>query len=522
MGKEIGIDLGTTNTVVSYVNKKGKLRQLRYEQNEVIPSVVYFTSEKEFEIGEKAKKKLLYNPEAGVANFKSYMGDRQRHEVIAENGERFKYRAKKIAEIFLNRIIATIEAQLIKEFGPVEGCIGKVVITVPAKFNDAEKEATKEAALGAGFEDVKLATEPTAAAVAHKQDYELDGRIVLVYDFGGGTFDVSVIQEKGERFVEMATGGDKTLGGNKLTRKLAEHFFHLIEDEYAVELPMDKDEFDEDYCGLTKLDYLRNHSAIYEEAERTKEALADEENYDASINIILPGGGNEIWECHVTREKFNDLIRADVERTIEITRNVIEEARERGAEEINKIVLAGGSSQLPLVKELMEENFKSSNPVYADDVSTLISRGAAILAHEVLDDVTEPITNVQYGIAVTDGISYRKFQTLIAENQKLPCEGRETFYLNRDGQNRIEIPYYERDIKNYPEAKRTDDEGITEIDTIVISGLPENLLKDEVKIEVKFMMLRDGTLEIQVDIVDRQGNSIRNKSVEWERGSNLE
>lgn len=522
MGKEIGIDLGTTNTIVSYVNRKGRLRPLRYEGREVIPSVVYFLSANEFIIGENARRKLLYNPQAGVANFKSHMGDSDRFEITAENGDVFLYRARKVAANFLNKIIEGIETQLIKEFGPVEGCIGNVVITVPAKFNDAEKAATKWAAREAGFEEVKLATEPTAAAVAHKQESGQEGKTILVYDFGGGTFDVSVIQENGQRFVEIATGGDKTLGGNRLTGILAEYFFQLIEDEYGVELPYDEDEFDEDYCEISKTEYLLNRSAIFEEADQTKQYLSDDEEYEASINLILPGNENVIWEYGITREKFNGFIMTHIQKTMDITRSVIRESMEKGADAIDTIVLAGGSSQLPLVQELMKAGFSSSNPVYADDVSTLIARGAALLANEELDDVTQSITNIQYGVATSEGTSYRIFQTIIPENQKLPYTGEHYFYLNKDGQNRIEIPYFERDIKNYPAARRTDEEGITEIDTIVISNLPENLQKDEVKILVKFTMPRDGTLEIQIDVMDQNGEPIRNTAVECSRVSNLE
>lgn len=170
----------------------------------------------------------------------------------------------------------------------------------------------------------------------------------------------------------------------------------------------------------------------------------------------------------------------------------------------------------------MEENFSRNNPVYADDISTLISRGASLLAKEELNDVTEPITNIQYGVAPSDGTSYRLFKTIIPEDQKLPCSRKEYFYLNKDGQDRIEIPYFERDIKNYPNAVRTDDDGITEIDTIIISNLPKGLKKDMVKIGVEFTIALDGTLSIQIDIIDIDGKNIQNLGVVCEKSSNLE
>lgn len=522
MGKEIGIDFGTTNTVVSYINSKGRLRALRYENKEVVPSVVYFISENEYIIGEIAKKRLMHNPEAGIANFKTRMSDNEKYEIVAENGDVFKYKAKKVASLFLNRLINNIEEKLIKEFG-TDGCIGNVVITVPAKFNDAQKEATKWAAKEAGFEEVKLATESTAAAIAHRQESGLDGQVILVYDFGGGTFDVSIIEEKNRKFIEIATDGDKDLGGNKLTEILARYLFELINEDYALELPFDMEEFDEDYCEMSEKNYLLNRVAIVEEADKIKSYLSDEEECELSINIILQNGKNTIWAGNITRELFNSLIKKEIERTMEITGRVIQEANQRDTRKIDNIVLAGGSSQLLLVQNLIKERFNSNNPMYADDVSTLISRGAALLANEELSDITEPMTNIQYGIAVSDGLmSFRMFKPIISENQKLPCSGKEYFYLNKDGQDRIEIPYFERDIKNYPEAKRTDEEGITEIDKIIVSNLPSGLKKDEVKIAVEFTVQIDGTLKTLVEIIGKDGAVIKNLVTECEKASNLE
>lgn len=515
-GKEIGIDLGTTNTVVCYVNKKGFLRPLRIEGRTVIPSAVYFTSENEFVIGEQARKRGQMNPDACVMEFKSRLKERIR--IRPEKGSAFRYAGRKVASIFLNQIINRLEAALIREFGPEEGCIGSVVITVPAKFNDAEKDAVKWAALDAGFTDVRLATEPTAAAVAHRHENGQEGRTVLVYDFGGGTFDVSIIQESRNRFVEIATGGDKTLGGNRLRNRMAEYLLALVNDEYGIELPFSEDEFDEDVCEMSLVDYQLNRWAILEEADRVKEALSEDDEELATINLRLPGGGAEMFSVTITRKKLEALVRDDVQRTIAITRGVFREAQEQGIEAPDWIVLAGGSAQLPMVKRLMEEEF--GQVIYADDVSTLIARGAALLASEELSNVTEPATNIRYGAAVRQGVAYGLFRTIIEENQRLPCSGEASFYLNRDGQQRLEIPYYEWDIKNYPDARTTADDGISLIDTLVIPDLPEGLRKDEVTIRVVFSLQLDGTLEVRAEVF-QAGAPLRKVSVQRERDSNL-
>jgi len=520
MGKEIGIDLGTTNTVVSYINKKGRLRSLKFEGSDVIPSVLYFRTENDFMIGEKARKKGMLNPQAQVADFKSHLGDAEKLAICPEEGEPFRYHAKRVASDFLSRIADPVEKQLIREFGPEEGCIDSVVITVPAKFNSVEKAATKWAAQDAGFENVRLAAEPTAAAVAHRYESGIDGQTVLVYDFGGGTFDVSVIRKAQSCYEEVATGGDKRLGGNLLRGRLAKYLLGLINDDYGLELPLDPEEFDEDVCGITLLEYQRNIAAILDEADRIKESLSEEETEEASVNLLLPERKAVLWSAGITREKFESLIEADVQRTVDITRSVIEEAHARGIESIDQIVLAGGSSQIPAVKERLEKAFGQT--IFADDISTLIARGAALLASEELAGATEQITNVQYGVAANSGVALRQFRCIIPEDRKLPCSGKEYFYLNKDGQRRLEIPYYERDIKNYPKATRTDDEGITQIDTLILSDLPEGLRKDEVKISVEFFLQEDGTLEVKADIMDMSGNSIRNGNVICKRSSNLE
>ena len=166
MGKEIGIDLGTTNTVVSYVNRRGRLRQLRYGQEEVIPSVIYFKSKDEYFIGSEALKRLPQNPKAGMASFKTHIGDKDRIEIFPEEGSPFRLRAREIAKLFLNKIVVGLENKLVKEFGAVDGVIDRTVITVPAKFSSTQKSSTKIAARDAGLNDVKLAAEPTAAAIA--------------------------------------------------------------------------------------------------------------------------------------------------------------------------------------------------------------------------------------------------------------------------------------------------------------------------------------------------------------------
>lgn len=528
MGKEIGIDFGTTNTVVSYVNKRGKLRPLRYEGNDVIPSAIYFLSKNEYEIGKRAKRFIaVTHNNAGIMKFKPKIGEKEKYDVVAENGDEFSIRPREVARLFLNKVVRGIEEKLIKEFGPEEGCIDRVVITVPAKFSSTEKEATRKAAQKAGLKTAKLAAEPTAAAIAYQNDLGEDtarDEAILVYDFGGGTFDVSIIRKERGSFHEIATGGDKTLGGNKLTASLEEELLNRINDEYGMELPFEKDDFDEEICEMSWTDYQKNMMEIYEKANLIKEELSEEETVACLCNIILPGGKTVEYEAEFSRDELEDYIKDDIEKTVDITAQTIKEAEDKGVNKIDQIVLAGGSSNIPLVKEMLEDNLNISKVVYSDDVSTLISRGAAVMAKSLQDinNLTEQITNVQLGVAATEGVQYGKFQMIIPENEPLPCSKTRKFNLVQDGQRRLEVIYYERDIKNYPNAVRIDDEGINEIDTLIIDNLPAGLKKDNTVIEVKFTAQKDGSLDIDVDIKDLKGNSIKHGDLSIAKERDLE
>ena len=511
MAKEIGIDFGTTNTVVSYVNKKGFLTPMKIDSEKVIPSVVFYRSEHEYLIGKKAEKMLMRFPEACVREFKVHIAEEQKFTVKAENGDEFNIRYKDVAENFLSRIIDKAQGRINKEF---QDSLGNVVITVPAKFDESQKTTIKKSARNAGFEKVKLAAEPTAAAVCYQMDSGEFGNTILVYDFGGGTFDVSVIRRDGTEdepvYKELATDGDKKLGGRDIDDLLVKYFLERIERDFELEMPFDPDEFDEE-CGISQLEYFQNMIAIRQEAIRAKEAMSEEDSFDCEINLFLKTGENDFWETKLLKEDFNKLIKPLIDRTIRITGNVLKEANERcGVNHIDEIVLAGGSSKLSLVAELMRDTFNQGRVVMADDPETLISRGAAYLANTELDRVTESITNVQYGIADSAGVNYMQFKPVIMENEKLPVSRTCYRYLRESGQKRLEVPYYIRDIKNYPKATRTDQDGIEWIGSLIIRNLPDNLAIDNVRIAITFTMEIDGTLSVSVDVQDLKGNTICN------------
>ena len=529
MGKAIGIDFGTTNTVVSYLSKNGHLRQYKQNGQPIIPTAIYFLSGGpnggQYVIGSQAKSRIdaMRQPKAGITDFKSHLGEPTFvYEVEAENKDVFKVKPKEAMKLFLHAVITEVENTLRKTFGG-EGRIDRAVITVPAKFNDVEKSLIRRAAVAAmnlHISKVKLVMEPTAAAVAAQED-EGDGKgnddTVLIYDFGGGTFDVSLIKKEHGKFRQVAANGEPKLGGNNLTEIMMETLLAQINDEYGTEFPMDPGEFDEDLHEISQLDYQKNMLALRRAANQAKEELSEELETDVSINVILPNEKNETFYRTVSRDDYEKLIREKIKHTADITWRTIHEPQAEAIAPIDRIVMAGGSSRIPMIKALLEEKLGRGDIVYSEDVSTLISRGACLLANSIqdIDNLTQQVTSVQLGVIASEGTSFNQFRMIVPENEPLPCDRSEDFHLNSDEQRRLDIAYYERDVKNYPKAKRIDDNGIQEVDILHID-IPEGRNKDNTIVTVTFGVKANGCVAFTAQLKDEQGNVLQEVSVQQE------
>ena len=521
MGQAIGIDFGTTNTVVSYKNKRGNLHPLKYNGEILIPSVIYFKTKDAYFIGNAARNYQATYPDACVANFKSKLGDKSfYYNVTAVNGDKFRLIPRRAVKLFLTKIISDVEQKLFEEFGTDEGVIDRVVITVPAKFNPTEIEAIKKAAGDALNLKVRAVFEPTAAAIAAMQEDGEEVNKVLIYDLGGGTFDVSLIQRDSERnkFKHvLPADGDKNLGGNLFTEMLAEKLLTWANEEYGTEFKMDY--FDEDY-GITETQHKQNLIAIRREANRIKEELSDAEEEDATFNFWTSEDNSEDAEFNVTRKEFEKLIKKKVLETVNKTYKTVNSPQAEAIDEIDKIVLAGGSSKIPLIKNLLIEKLDREVEC-SDEVSTLISRGAAILAQNIeqLDNI-EQVTSFQIGVAATEGLNFGKFQMIIPENVALPYDNSRDFKLAQDNQRGLDIFCYEYDVKNFPKAKRTDGEGFQEIDVLHIN-LPEGLQRDNTTVRVTFAVEKDGSLDLSAEILDNNGNKIDSGELHVDKESDL-
>ncbi len=528
MGKAIGIDFGTTTTEVSYIDEDGFSRSLKLEKGkEVIPTVLYFLSEDKWIIGDKAKTSSRSNPSACVKNFKLFFTDPlKKYNVIAENKDEFIIKPIQAAQYYLNSLIEIVQPKLMNRFG-VDGMIDKAIITAPAMFDEFKrseiKEAMQKAGSKAGFSDVIMATEPTAAAVAYQDENCEDGDTILVYDFGGGTFDVSIIKKNGEVYTEIETGGDPCLGGNLLTEKIAEVLWDKCIEKVDRDYPFDEDEADnysEDDYELARERFYLNRNAVFNEAEALKIEFSDD---DIDEDRIIPfysdnDNDSELISITISIEEFNEIIKPVVEKTIEITKNVVNRVMTDGrVDRIDQVVLAGGSSQLNLVSELLQQESELRDlNLEQGETSTLISRGAALLANKELE--VEEKTRVEIGTRVVEGVSFGKFTPIIGVGEKLPCKAEHPFYLSRVGQEEVDIEYYEKDINNYPDADSIDDEGINLIGVLKITGIPK---QKGLRLNVEFTIEKDGTPKIEAEILDDSGKIVKADQLSIDKRGNL-
>lgn len=398
------------------------------------------------------------------------------------------------------------------------------VITVPVNFNQMQVDATKRAALGAGFQDVYIQSEPIAAATAYSMDQETD-RKILVYDFGGGTFDVAIVsfdEEKNELHV-LGTAGDAHLGGQDITNKLTYYIKEKLRDECGLDL------FDEEESGITKEEYYANLQIIEREAERVKESLTyiQEESINI-LNLYTANGTPLSKEIPITREELVDevsdpsgsdfeTVNELVRRTIKCTEEAIQDANLQ-VEMIDVVILAGGASLMPLVQQKVKDFFGKA-PFSDKDPATLIANGAALIA----ETHWAPPKNVNIdrstgsdrlrraptrrekviadlGVALFEG---DEFDPVIRIGTPLPAKGTRTYYLLKDGQEAIDVKVYSRKRNNLTTKYTRCDY----LDTVSIRNIPE-LSKRDVVVNVTFEITEEYELKVSADIRNKNTGEI--------------
>ncbi|WP_218081237.1 molecular chaperone DnaK [Anthocerotibacter panamensis] len=426
MGKVIGIDLGTTNSLVAWMTPSGPQIVPDEEGRGLLPSCVAFDEAGKPVVGSVARQGKAAPAERTFFSIKRFMG-RGLTDFTGElqylpypvagdsRSVRFPVGSRSYTPVQLSAmILATLKRRAERFLG--EFILNEVVITVPAYFNDAQRQATKDAGEMAGLDVLRIINEPTAAALAYGLDQKKEGTIA-VYDLGGGTFDVSILRLEGGLFQVLATAGDNQLGGDNIDDLLTALFLAEIKQHHGLDLSDDR-------MWIGRLRRL---------AEEAKKDLSTQEM--VRLQVDLPEG--KLWDRYVTRNDFEQLIAPLVERTLGPCAQALKDAG-LSAQAMDEVVLVGGSTRIPLVKARVAQLF-GRTPHDELNPDEVVALGAAVqadvLAGGTKDVLLLDVTPLSLGIETLGGVMSR----LIDRNNPIPCQARETFTTAVDGQTGIEV-----------------------------------------------------------------------------------
>ncbi|AFK07707.1 chaperone protein DnaK [Mesotoga prima MesG1.Ag.4.2] len=412
----VGIDLGTTNSVISWVKPDGNVEVIpNAEGNRTTPSIVSFSKTGEIIVGEPAKRQTILNAERTVRSIKRKMGSD--FKVRIDDKE---YTPQEISAYILKKLKADGEAYL-------GGKITKAVITCPAYFNDAQRQATKEAGIIAGLEVQRIINEPTAAAVAYGIDKKKGDKKIIVYDLGGGTFDVSVL-DIGDGVVEvLSTSGNNHLGGDDFDQRLIDYIAEDFRKKNNVDLRKDKQAF----------------QRLKDAAERAKIELSSKYETEISLPFITATADGPLHlEMKITRSTLESLIKDLVEGTREQIERAMSDAK-LSPKEVDEVLLVGGSTRIPMVQSFIKSIFgkdpnKNINPDEAVAIGAALQSG--ILSGSVESDlVLVDVTPLTLGVEVMGGL----MEPIIERNSTVPVKKSKVFTTAADGQTEVEVAVFQ-------------------------------------------------------------------------------
>ncbi len=430
MAKALGIDLGTSNSVVAVMEGGSPTVIVNAEGARTTPSVVAFKGEERL-VGQIARRQGALNPENTIYSAKRFVG-RRYSEVADErtlvpyqvesgpnDGVRFQVSGRKVAP---EEISAMVLEKLVKDASSYLGDpIKDVVITVPAYFNDAQRQATKDAGRIAGLNVLRIINEPTAAALAYGLDSKAN-QSILVFDLGGGTFDVSILEVGDGVFEVKATNGDTHLGGDNFDKRVVDWMAEEFKKDYGIDLRKDK----------------QSLQRLTEAAEKAKVELSTVMETQISLPFITADAdGPKHLEAKLTRANFEDLIHDLVERLREPVKNALKDARMTN-DDLDEVVLVGGSTRVPAVQQLVKE-LTGKQPNMGVNPDEVVAVGAAIqaavLTGEVKDVVLLDVTPLSLGVETMGGV----MTTIIERNTTIPARRSEVFSTAEDNQPAVDI-----------------------------------------------------------------------------------
>lgn len=510
MNKILGIDLGTTNTVCAVMEGGQPIVIPSAEGDSLIPSVVGFSKTGERLIGAVAKRQAISNPERTIISIKRHMGTEYKVTIDDKN-----YTPQEISAMILQKVKADAEAYL---GYPVE----KAIITVPAYFNDGERQATKDAGTIACLDVVRIINEPTASSMAYGQDKGDVTEKILVWDLGGGTFDVSILEIGGGIFEVKATAGDMRLGGDDWDQRIIDWLVDEFKKQNSIDLRTDR-------VAMQRLK---------EASEQAKMMLSSDTVTKINLPFIAADAqGPKHLDIELTRQKFQEMTSDLIEKCEGPAKRALADSGLTMGQ-ISKILLIGGSTRMPAVQDKVRKLF-GKDPSKEIDPDKVVAMGAAIqggvLSGDVKDMVLLDVTSLSLGLETVGGV----FTKLIDRNTQIPCSKSRIFTTATDGQTVVEVHILqgERDIaasnkslgrfelRNIPPALRgvpqievlfeIDANGIVNVSAkdlatgnkqkITIQS-PSNLTNDEIN-----QMVKDAAIYAEADAKRREETQIRNK-----------
>ena len=409
MGKIIGIDLGTTNSCVAVMEGGEPVVIANAEGSRTTPSVVAFSKNGERMVGQVAKRQAITNPDRTISSIKREMGTNYTVQIDDK-----KYTPQEISAIILQKLKTDAENY-------IGSPVTQAVITVPAYFTDAQRQATKDAGKIAGLEVLRIINEPTAAALAYGVDKESDQK-VMVYDLGGGTFDVSII-EMGDGVQEvLATAGNNRLGGDDFDKRIMDYIVNDFKSQTGIDLSSDK-------MAMQR---------IKEAAEKAKIDLSGVTSADINLPFLsADASGPKHYETTLTRAKFNELTADLVEATMGPVRQALSDSG-LSKDDINKVLMVGGSSRIPAVNDAVK-NFIGKDPFKGINPDECVAIGAAIqggvLGGDVKGLLLLDVTPLSLGIETMGGVSTK----VIERNTTIPTKKSQIFSTAADGQTSVEV-----------------------------------------------------------------------------------